>query len=135
MAAKKKDKSPAYDFFVKELQKNPNASYADIKAKAESRGLMNIYPIVYGRAKKTLGLTTPGAAKKTTRKKVTKKTGRGPGRPKGSKNKVKRAAPAPSAGGSFEGLIAAVRQSELERERYREALEEIRDVINAALND
>lgn len=140
MAAKKNSSSPSYDFFVKELQKNPNASYADIKAKAESRGLSNIYPIVFGRAKKALGLTSPGGAKAGGRKKVSRKkaTGRKPGRPLGSKNKKKatrRAAPAATGTGSFDDLITAVRQSELERERYREALEEIRDVINAALND
>lgn len=138
MAAKKSNKSPSYDFFVKELQKNPNASYADIKAKAENKGLGNIYPIVFGRAKKALGLAGSGASKASTRKKAgaKKATGRRPGRPLGSKNKVvRRAAAAPSVGGSFEDLISAVRQSELERERYREALQEIRDVIDAALNN
>ena len=137
MAAKKSNKSPSYDFFVKELQKNPNASYADIKAKAENKGLGNIYPIVFGRAKKALGLTSPGGAKAPSRKKAAAKkaTGRRPGRPAGRKTKAVRRTAAPSIGGSFEDLISGVRQSELERERFREALLEIRDVIDAALND
>lgn len=50
-----------YDLALKLLTKNPSLSFADVKAKVESKGGV-IYPISYGRAKKQLGLAGPGAS-------------------------------------------------------------------------
>jgi hypothetical protein len=43
------------DFLVSALKRNPNAVYADLKAKADEKKLP-VYPIMFGRAKAMLGL-------------------------------------------------------------------------------
>jgi hypothetical protein len=43
------------DFLVSALKRNPNAVYADLKAKADEKKLP-VYPIMFGRAKALLGL-------------------------------------------------------------------------------
>ena len=43
------------DFLVSALKRNPNAVYADLKARADEKKLP-IYPIMFGRAKALLGL-------------------------------------------------------------------------------
>lgn len=140
--AAKKSASPAYDFVLNELRKNPDVSYADVSSKGEKKGLPKIYPIVYGRAKKALGLVG-AAAGKTSKARAAKKPGRKAratqpaaapakrrGRPPGSKNRKTSAA----ALGDFETVIHAMKQNEVERERYRRALEDMRSVLDAALS-
>ncbi len=122
MAAKKNTK-PGYDFIVASLKKDKKVSYADIAAAAKKKGLA-VYPIMYGRAKAALGLV-PSKPRGSKKKKVGRPAGRrGPGRPR--KN------PAPS---SLEGILAAVKSSEVDKARYREALEQVQDIIADALAD
>lgn len=117
MAAKKKS-SPAFEFVVGMLKKNPKVAYADVRAAAAKRGY-KIYPIVYGRAKKLLGMTKPkraakaGAARRTPAR-------RGPGRPRTKS----------VAMDSLEGIIAMMKEGEREREVCRRALQDIRAIID-----
>ena len=128
MAAAKKNTKPGYDFIVASLKKDKNASYADIAAAAKKKSLA-VYPIMYGRAKAALGLV-PSKPRGSKKKKVGRPAGsrgvgrRGPGRPR--KN------PKPD---SLEGILAAVKSSEIDKERYREALEQVQDIIADALAD
>lgn len=50
--------SPVFAFVKEQLQTNPQASFAEVRAKAEQHGLQ-VAPIVYGRAKAVLGLLPP----------------------------------------------------------------------------
>ena len=52
--ASKKTQSPM-DFLVSALKRNPEAVYADLKARADEKKLP-VYPIMFGRAKALLGL-------------------------------------------------------------------------------
>ncbi|MBK9129575.1 MAG: hypothetical protein IPM13_17580 [Phycisphaerales bacterium] len=120
------------DFIVEALKKDKNAVYADIHAAAGKRG-MKIYPIMYGRAKALLGLVpvkprgegkarvakAAAAARAATGTRSTPAK-RGPGRP-----------PKTAAMGSLEAVIAALRDGERERDRYRRALEQIRHILGA----
>lgn len=73
MAAKKP--SPAMDFLVSALKRNPKAAYADLKQKADAKKL-KLYPIMYGRAQALLGIVKSAkrgsgkAAKATAAKKA-----------------------------------------------------------------
>ena len=50
-----KSQSPAMEFLVDSLKRNPKASYADLKAKADEKKL-KLYPIMFGRAQALLGI-------------------------------------------------------------------------------
>ena len=91
---------------------------------------MKIYPIVYGRAQALLGLVKvsprgSGKAAKAAKKAraATTRGKRGPGRPR----KVS------SAFDSLESVIQAMKNSESERSRYRNALDRIARIIDDAL--
>lgn len=123
------------DFIVEALKKDKNAVYADIHAAAGKRG-MQIYPIMYGRAKALLGLVpvkprgqgkarvakAAAAARASVGTTAARNTPakRGPGRP-----------PKTAAMGSLEAVITALRDGERERDRYRRALEQIRNILGA----
>jgi hypothetical protein len=64
MAAQKAP-SPALEFLVDSLKRNPKAVYADLKAKADEKKL-KVFPVLFGRAKLLLGLVK--AAKRGTGK-------------------------------------------------------------------
>ena len=87
MAAKKS--SPTFEFTKKYLQRRPSASFTDVQAAAQKKGL-KVIPVVYGRAKKLLGLAKPATAKKKKAKKVAKR-----GRP--AKTTARRGRPPKSA--------------------------------------
>jgi hypothetical protein len=53
--ASQKPPSPAMEFLVDSLKKNPKAAYADIKAKADEKKL-KLFPIMFGRAQLMLGI-------------------------------------------------------------------------------
>lgn len=129
MAAKKQT---AIEFTRAFLKKKPKAEFKEVQAAGKKKGLV-IYPIVYGRAKALEGLVK--VAPYGSKKKKKKKTRRGPGRPKGSKNK--RTAPSPhnvaTAMDSLESVIAAMRKSNQERERYQKALKKISDILGQVL--
>lgn len=125
--ATKKSNSPAYDIAVKMIEKDPNVPFSDVKAAVEKKGL-SIFPIVYGRAKLALGLV---GEKAPTPRGAKKKPGRKPGaRPVGRPRKN----PAPtSLSNGLEAVIETMRSSEVERERMRETLVQIRDLINSVV--
>lgn len=126
MAAKKS--SAGMDFILAFLEKNKKATYQEVAAAAGKKKL-KIYPIMYGRAQAMLGIVkqAPRGQGKAAKKKAAKAAGvrRGPGRPR--KN------PAPAIDGSIESIVAAVKSSEQERTRYRDALERIQKVLADAL--
>lgn len=45
----------AFDFVVQQIRKNPAVTYRDVAARAEKAG-HRVYPIVYGNAKRVLGM-------------------------------------------------------------------------------
>lgn len=53
--AAKKPQSPAMEFLLASLEKNPKATYAEIKAAADEKKLA-VYPIMFGRAQAMLGI-------------------------------------------------------------------------------
>ncbi len=127
MAAKKQT---AIEFTRAFLKKKPKAEFKEVQAAGKKKGLV-IYPIVYGRAKALEGLVkvAPYGSKKK------KKSGRGPGRPKGSRNK-RTAEPrhnVATAMNSLETVINAMRKSNQERERYQKALRKISDILGQVL--
>lgn len=135
MAAKKAPS--AMDFILEHLKKNKKASYAEVKAAAEKRKL-SIYPIMYGRAQALLGYvkSKPRGQGKAAQAKAAKARAangggaapqrRGPGRPPKS-------ASAHIDTGSLDGIVAAVKNSEVAKARYRSALEKIQSILGAAL--
>lgn len=144
--AAKKDTS-AMDFILASLKKSKKATYAEVKAAAEEKGLV-IYPIMYGRAQALLGYVKmkPRGQGKAAVAKAAKAAGsetvvaaeaaapapvkRGPGRPP-------KVAKVNTGGGidvsSLDGIISAVRSSEQAKTRYRSALEKIQSILGEAL--
>lgn len=136
----KKNTAGGYELLVSELKKNPEADYAALKAKAEKKGL-TIYPVMYGRAKASLGLvkTAPRGQGKAARRKATAArqadhpaavAKRGPGRPR-------KDAQRPATNGSMvdavSTLVASVRATERDNAALRSTLGRLRDLIDRAL--
>lgn len=137
MAAKKP--SPQFDFIVEQLKKKPEATYAEIAAAAQKKG-MKVFPIMYGRAKAMLGLvaSAPRGSGKATRKKAAAKAAKAAKAPKAAaptgarRGRPRKAAAAPAADlGGLEGIIAQVKASAAEREKYRAALDKIRAILDS----
>ncbi len=138
--AAKKDTS-AMDFILATLKKNKKASYAEVKAAADEKGLA-VYPIMYGRAQALLGYVPmkprgqgkAAVAKAAKAAPVAPVAGapvkRGPGRP--PKSSYVTAAPSMDLS-SLDGIINAVRSSESAKARYRTALEKIQAILGDAL--
>ena len=53
--AAQKSQSPAMEFLVDSLKRNPKAAYSDLKAKADEKKL-KVFPIMFGRAQAMLGI-------------------------------------------------------------------------------
>ncbi len=128
MAAKKQS---AIEFTRAFLRKKPKVEFKEVQAMAKKKGLV-LYAIVYGRAKALEGLVKVapyGSKKKKTQ------ASRGPGRPKGSKNKrvTKPGRNVATAMDSLETVISAMRASNRERERYQKALQKINDILGQVL--
>ena len=124
-AAKSGDKkaSPAMEFLVAALKKNPKISYADVKDAAAKKGL-TLYPIMYGRAQALLGLvkvSPRGSKKKRGPGRPPKFGRRGPGRPRKQTSAVD----------SLEAMIADMKEVARDRDRYRRALEQIAKVLES----
>lgn len=111
-------------FAVAALKKDPSALFATIQFSAEKKGLVMI-PIIYGRAKRALGIAKPapvpvaelsGLSPHTVQPKR-----RGPGRPP---QRATAAVSAPAA--SMDQLMSLVRESEI----HRNALEQIRTILD-----
>jgi hypothetical protein len=121
--------SPLMQFVVDHLRAVKDAPYKEIAEAAAKKGL-KLVPIVYGRARAALGMAKK--AKPATTK-------RGPGRPKGSKNKVGGRGPgrpkgagrgpgrpaSAAAPGSMDAVIAYVRGLERDVADLRVRLAEI----------
>jgi hypothetical protein len=95
--------SPAFDFLLQELRREPGLAYAELRSRAEGQGF-SIAPIMYGRAKAVLGLV--------------------PVKPRGSKAKASRAgqvteAPVPSQLRQVESVAA---------DRFAKKLDDVRSV-------
>ncbi len=131
IVAPRRKGSPAFDFLVQELRREPNLLYAELRTRCEAKG-WKIAPIMYGRAKAVLGLV--------------------PVKPRGSAKKQPAAAPkAPLslkqvesvAADRFhkqledvrnlEQLVAVVKDLDAERRRLRELLERIVAMIDETL--
>lgn len=110
-----------YQFIVARLTRNKKAEYADIREAAEKKGL-TVYPIMYGRAKASLGLVPSGRRKSGGRGRAAKR-GRGPGR---SGN-------VGSATDAVRELVTSLQQQERDNRALRGALEKIRDLIDRTL--
>ena len=84
-ASKAQKKPNALDFCRAYLRRSPKATYAQIRDAAKKKRL-TLYPISYGRAQALEGIvkSKPYGSSKKAKKTAAK---RGPGRPKGSKNK------------------------------------------------
>ena len=130
MAAKKP--SPAMDFIVSQLKKNPKVAYADVRARAESRRL-TIYPIMYGRAQAMLGLVK--MAPRGSGKKAKAAAARAGAAPTANGRRRRRGAAA--SGGdpldALRNLVSNVRTTERTNEDLRSTLERIRQMIDGAL--
>ena len=125
----KKPSSPSMAFAVAQLEKNPRIAFGDLKAAADKKGLQ-VVPIIYGRAKKALGLQRRSALKPGRRvagrsvvvvpaEAVVEKPRRG---------RPPKALPT-ALDGSLSHLMEAVQQGEV----HRKALEQIRSIIDEAL--
>lgn|SRR5262245_25823885 len=122
MAAKKKNVE-GMAHIIASLKRNRSATYADIKASAEKKGL-TVYPIMFGRAQLLLGHVRAG--KRKGGRKAAAAGRRGPGRPRKS-------AGALSSSNGLASLIAAVKGSERDLGRYRGALERIQGILHDVL--
>jgi hypothetical protein len=142
MAAKKT--MNALDFAREYLRKKPDAPYADIRDAAQKKNLV-LYPISYGRAQALEGIvkSAPYGSKKKRKRKSKETTAaaagsgttvakRGPGRPKGSKNKVKAGPGRPrkaTRGSGIDNLVETIQNLQNERDEAREVLEQIRGLL------
>ena len=135
------DLSDSLQFLREHLTKHPESTYAEAKAAAKNKGLQ-VWPIMYGRAKSLLGLVPTrkrGEAKKAREQAMRRGPGRprrvdgvrrGPGRPPKTRNgEVRRGL----IGTGMDGFLAAMRSQDQERIALRVALEKIRDVVSSVL--
>ena len=106
------------------LRKKPKASFAEIRDAAKKKRL-TLWPISYGRAQLLEGIVT-------VKKERPKEPSRGPGRPKGSKNKRGPGRPRKVGSGgldSLEALVVTVKNLHRERDQAVRLLEKIRWMI------
>jgi hypothetical protein len=128
MAAKKN--AAAMKHIVASLKRNPNISYADVRAGAQRKSL-TVYPIMYGRAKALLGLVkvSPRGSKKKA-----KLGKRGPGRPpKLGKRGPGRPRKTSDPLDALQAMVADYRNTERELARLRQALASIRDLCDRSM--
>lgn len=136
--------------FVKEkLKENPEASYKEIKARAKLAGL-TVYPVVYGRAKALLGLvpTAPYGSKSKARRQakearereakarqapVQQPEGDDNGRSAGRRGRAVKVPDASDPLSSLETLVADLKATVTERDRYRQVLEKVVRLLQAEL--
>jgi hypothetical protein len=140
MATKKS--SPAMQFVVAALKKNPKADYAEVRETATRKGL-TIYPIMYGRAKALLGLVpiSPRGSKKKKKKGRSKATAAEPAgavRPGPKRKNVGRRSPGSTRKDTdplqtLETMITAMKDTTRDRDRYQRALEKIGKILETEL--
>ena len=135
MAAKKtkkkkagKKKMNALEFCRVYLKKKRKAPFAEIRDAAKKKGII-LYPISYGRAQALEGIVKmkPYGSKKKATKEVAK---RGPGRPKGSKNKRGPGRPRKTADlTALDSLVSTIKNLQQERDQAVRVLEKIRALL------
>ncbi|MEC7583207.1 MAG: hypothetical protein VYE77_02730 [Planctomycetota bacterium] len=96
------------------LREDPQASYADIRDAAAEQG-MKIYPIMYGRALALLGLVEVA--------------------PRGTRKRKLAEREMESGADAIESMVAAVRQAEQDRARYKAALQAIARTLRSVLDE
>lgn len=113
-------KPDALSFCRTYLRRSPKATFAQIRDAAKKKRL-TLWPVSYGRALSLEGLvkSKPRKSKKKTGKK------RGPGRPKGSKNKR----PGVKLSG-LDGLVSTLQALQKERDEAVKVLDKIRDLVS-----
>lgn len=135
-----KPANPGFEFTVDYLKKSAGASFAEVRDAAAKRKMV-IYPIMYGRVQALLGIVKakPRGARKAAKAAAAAAVAvaaptlgapvkRGPGRPR-------KVVAAPAADfSSLEGIVAAIKQSEAAKARYRGALERISSILTGALS-
>ena len=127
--AKKKTGLTAFDFCRAFLKKERKASFAQIRDAAAKKGL-KLAPISYGRSQALEGIVKARPA--GTAKKNLKARKRGPGRPRGSKNRKASVGSVRSTGvDSIDRLIGTVQTLQRERDDAVEAVAKIRDLLKA----
>jgi hypothetical protein len=125
--AAKQKRSPAIEFVLAALKKNPKVAFSDLAEQGKKQGL-KIVPVVYGRARVMAGLSprNGAAAKKRNLKRSQSQQGgmptRGPGRPR-----KLQAVP------GLEVLISRIRDAEADRARWEVALRQIRGILDRVL--
>lgn len=132
--------SPTMEFVISELRKDPDISFADVRDRAAARGL-TIYPIVYGRAKGLLGLvpTARRGEGKRARASAARRAAEVEPPPRERANVIPRPPERPqppraaASDDRFGDMISEFRRLAEDRERYRDALEQIQQVLNDAL--
>lgn len=121
MAAKKKKNVEGMAHILTSLKRNRAASYADIKASADKKGL-TVYPIMFGRAKLLLGHVKAGKGKaKAKAAMAAKGPRRGPGRPRKGGDAMQL--------DGLESMLAVVRNTQRDLGRFRGALEKIQGIL------
>jgi hypothetical protein len=122
MNAKEKTQTPMSAYVMEYLRAHPDAEYGALKAAAAQKGF-KIAPIVFGRARKELGMAP--MAKKS------------PGRPTGAPRGPRRGPGRRASGGSLSadlgGVLGRLQEMASERDRFHDALEEIARVIRSVL--
>lgn len=128
-----KKTNPAMSFIVESLKSDRNVAYKEVAAAAAKKKL-EIYPIMFGRAKALLGYVkvAPRGQGKMAKARAAKAAGgsatskRGPGRPpKVASNPV---------AGTLDSIVAAVKSSEQAKARYRAALVRIQTILTESLS-
>lgn len=129
----KKPSSPSMAFAVAQLEKNPRIAFGELKAAADKKGLQ-VLPIIYGRAKKALGLQRRSTAKPgrrvAGRSPLPAATPAVPGVVKPRRGRPPKSASTPTLDGSLSQLMEAVQQAEV----HRQALEQIQQILDNALH-
>ena len=125
MAAKK---SEALEFTRQFLRDKPEASFAEIRDAAAEKDI-KLYPIVYGRAKALEGLVE--VAPYGSKKKAKERAAAASAAP--APEAEPEAAPLEAAAGSIDEVIQSMRDQHSERERYRQALIRISEILDEIL--
>ena len=99
---------------LEHLREDPQASYADIRDAAAEQG-MKIYPIMYGRALALLGLVEVA--------------------PRGTRKRKQAEREMEAGADAIESMVAAVRQAEQDRARYKAALQAIARTLRSVLDE
>lgn len=129
----KKPSSPSMAFAVAQLEKNPRIAFGDLKAAADKKGLQ-VLPIIYGRAKKALGLQRRSVVKPGRRV-----AGRSPNPPAPvvpgavPAARPRRGRPPKTASASLDGSLSQLMETVQQAELHRQALEQIQVIIDNAL--